>query len=98
MANRGKKGHIAGGKVTRSHTTVTDAAAVVVKKLEKAPEVSKISLGEMKLRLGHAQRSLKCLPINGGLKVVVRGVTNKQELFVYTSDTSATEKLLATIF
>jgi len=87
----------AGGKITRSHTTTTDAANIVVRVLAKMPEVTKISLGIITPARG-GKRGLKCLPITGGIKIVVRGIGAVQDLFVYTSDSASTQKKVEGIF
>jgi len=81
--------HRAGGKITRSHTTLTDQAAFIVDAIHDRPEVTKISLG-MIANIGRGKPNVKFLPITGGLKVVVRGNTSKQEIFIYTGDPGST--------
>ena len=77
--------HRAGGKLTRSHTTVIDAVAPLVDYLQTCEAVTKISLGIIK-SLGKGLPSLKFLAVVGGWKVTVRGNTSLQEFVVYTSD------------
>ena len=81
--------HISASKLTRSHTTIIDAAVDVVKLAQKMPEVTKISLGVIKSGLPSGVRRIKCKPIQGGLQVSVRGTNSKQDLYMYTkfSDT-----------
>ena len=78
-------GHVAGGKVTRSHTTATEEATVIVRLLQKDPRVSKIVLGAIKAGLPNGQPRLKQIPITGGIRLEIRGIHSKQQLFVYTS-------------
>ena len=47
-----KKGHRAGGKLTSSHTTVTDLGGTVVDFLETVHTVQKVSLGRLRTRSG----------------------------------------------
>jgi len=77
--------HRAGGKLTRSHTTLIDAAAPLVDYLQGCADVSKISLGIIK-SLGKGSTGLKFYPVTGGWKVTVRGNTSLQEIVVYTTD------------
>ncbi|MBN1525506.1 MAG: hypothetical protein JW904_13575 [Spirochaetales bacterium] len=81
--------HRAGGKITRSHTTLIDHAARIVDAIHDRPEVTKISLG-MISNIGRGKPGIKFLPITGGFKLVVRGNISKQELFVYTKDPEVT--------
>ena len=77
--------HRAGGKLTRSHTTIIDAVAPLVDYLQGCAEVTKISLGMIK-SIGKGQPGLKFHPVVGGWKVTVRGNTSLQEIVVYTSE------------
>lgn len=76
--------HKAGGKLTRSHTTLIDAAVPLVDWLQTQEKVSKISLGIIK-NIGKGQTGLKFHPVTGGWRVVVRGNISLQEMVVYTS-------------
>jgi hypothetical protein len=82
--------HRAGGKLTRSHTTLIDAAVPVVDHLQQRPEVSKISLGLIK-SLGKGKAGLKFHEVVGGWRIVVRGNTSLQDLVVYTTDPARTK-------
>jgi hypothetical protein len=83
--------HRAGGKITRSHTPLIDAAIPVVDNAEKYSEVSKISLGEIKV-IGRGLPNIKFFPINGGWKLVIRGNISRQDIFIYTDDPEKTRK------
>jgi len=85
--------HRAGGKLTRSHTTLIEAAVPVVDLLEARPEVTKISLGIIKV-IGKGLPAVKMRPATGGWKVVIRGNLSLQELVVYSSDLEATRHSL----
>jgi hypothetical protein len=85
--------HRAGGELTRSHTTLIDAAVPVVDLLQARPEVSKISLGLIK-NIGKGSTGLKFHPAVGGWRLVVRGSTSLQEIVVYTSDPAQTKRAL----
>ena len=88
--------HRAGGKLTRSHTTLIDAAAPLVDYLQGREEVSKISLGMIK-NIGKGQPGLKFHTVVGGLKVVVRGNVSLQEFVVYTVDPETVRRELLRI-
>ena len=90
--------HLSSKKVTRAHTTAIEEATVVVRMLEKSPEVEKIVLGVIVAGLPHGEPRLKCLPITGGLSVEVRGRHAKQQLFVYSIDPQATQGAIMDIF
>jgi len=85
------------GKLTDTHSTATETAAIVIEALAKLDAVTKISLGAI-THIGGGERRLKCLPITGGLKVVVRGSGAVQDLFVYTSDIPATQRQVEGMF
>jgi len=87
-----------GGKITDSHTTVTEASALVVEVLVKRTEVTKISLGTIRQAGSGGERRLKCLPITGGIKIVVRGNGAVQDLFVYTNNSAATQEIAEGLF
>lgn len=90
--------HIAGGKISRSHTTIIDAAKKVVLKAEKLPEVNKISLGKITAGLPVGSHRIKCIPITGGLRAEIRGTSSKQQIYIYTSDYLSTEQALQGLF
>ena len=89
--------HRAGGKITRNHTTLIEHAAAIVDAIHDRPEVTKISLG-MISRIGLGKPNIKFLPAIGGLKVVVRGKSSKQELFIYTKDPDITRSKIMCAF
>lgn len=77
------------------HMTLTDAADVLVRSLER--------LGCRKVSPGHITRTsgrsstvrYKAAPINGGFKVTVRQAATIQELWVYTDDPTLLDRALA---
>lgn len=87
-------GHVSGSKITQSHTTATEEAERVVKAAAALPEVSKIVLGVIKPGLRSGRLRLKFLPITGGLRVEVRGVSSVQQVFVYTAEPEQTQRAL----
>lgn len=90
--------HLASKKVTRAHTTAIEEARVVVRLLEKCPEVEKIVLGIIVAGLPHGEPRSKCLAITGGLRIEVRGRHAKQQLFVYSKDADATAASVSSVF
>jgi hypothetical protein len=86
--------HRAGRKMAGSHTTIIDAAIDIVDALRECPEVTKISLEIIKQIGTTNHANIKIHKIVGGLKIVVRGRTTNQEIFVYTSNSHKTEQFL----
>ena len=82
--------HRAGGKFTKSHTTLIDAAIPIVDRASDMPEVTKISLGEIRT-IGKGLRGVKFHPINGGWRLVVRGNTTIQDIYIYTGSPEKTK-------
>lgn len=80
-------------KITDSHSTLTKPSEKVMEEAAKISSVSKISISIIK-QVGGGRRSLKFLPITGGIKAVVRGEGAVQELFIYTDDPVGTEEKL----
>ncbi len=89
---------MAGGKISRSHTSVIDAAEDILKAAQKLPYVTKISLGAITMKLPPGQHRIKFLPIQGGLRVEVRGTNSKQQFFMYSLDPDETERVLTEAF
>jgi hypothetical protein len=83
LAHNTPRGLLKGSKVTRSHTTVIDAAIPAVSAAKESPHVSKIVIGVIKpTKTG--QPHLKFVPIQAGLRMQVRGNSAVQIFFVYT--------------
>lgn len=83
-------------KITDSHSTLTDTSILVVNAASKYSEVSKIGIANI-THIGGGRKSLKFLPITGGIKAVVRGSGSVQEIYIYTSNPEMTkEKLIKT--
>lgn len=77
--------HIAGKKVAKGHSTIIDEAEKLVKFLYGHPLVEKIVTAEIK-SIEHGPRRIKIMPIENGLKLMVRGINARQFLFVYTAE------------
>jgi hypothetical protein len=74
-----------GGKITNSHSSLTETAEKLVYEAVKSHLISKISIANI-THVGGGRRSLKFLPITGGIKAVVRGSGSVQELYIYTNN------------
>ena len=88
---------ILGGKITNSHSTLTETAERLVYEAVKSPLISKIGIANI-THVGGGRRSLKFLPITGGIKAVVRGSGSVQEIYIYTNNPTETEVKLHKIF
>lgn len=88
--------HRAGGKLTRNHTTLIDAAAPVIDFLQECEDVSKISLGMIKT-IGKGSPGLKFHPVTGGWRLVIRGNVSLQEIVVYTDEPHKVRRGLMTL-
>ena len=78
-------------KITDSHSTLTDTSILVVNEVSKYPEVSKIGIANI-THVGGGRKSLKFLPITGGIKAVVRGSGSVQDIYIYTNDPEKTKR------
>ena len=84
-------------KLTRSHTSLIEAAEDVIKYATEMSEVSKISLGVIK-QITVGKQRIKFLPITGGIKAIIRGNASIQEIFIYTKETKLVTKTLTSFF
>lgn len=90
--------HRNGGKISKRHTTVIDAATTVVDALNKMPGVKKIALGEI-MKVKNGQRSLKVAEaVNNGLKLTVRGNCYLQVIYVTANNPHVTKDAIEKIF
>jgi hypothetical protein len=81
------------GKINSSHSTATQTATEVVSAAAKLTEVTKISLGIIE-HIHGGRRSLKFLPMTGGIIAKIRGSGAIQEVYIYTTNPSATQQTL----
>lgn len=86
-----------GGKITESHSTLTETAEKFVREAIKSPLISKIGIASI-THVGGGRKSLKFLPITGGIKAVIRGSGSVQEIYIYTNKIEETKKRLDEIF
>jgi len=92
-----KKNHGIGGKFAPGHTTLIDAAELLVKVVHKAPETKRISIGKIISGL-HSARGparVKISDVSGGVKLFVRGNISCQELYIISSDVEKTKERVA---
>ncbi len=86
-----------GGKITNSHSSLTETAEKLVAKAIKLESISKISISTI-THVGGGRKSLKFLPITGGVKAIVRGSGSVQDIYIYTSNPEETKIELEKIF
>ncbi len=86
-----------GGKITNSHSSLTETAEKLVVKAVKLELISKISISTI-THVGGGRKSLKFLPITGGVKAVVRGSGSVQDIYIYTTNPEVTKFDLEKIF
>jgi hypothetical protein len=84
MAHNTPKGLLKGAKLTRSHTTVIEAAIPAVNAAKESASVSKIVIGII-TPTKTGQSHIKFTPIRAGLRMQVRGNSAVQIFFVYTN-------------
>jgi len=86
-----------GGKITNSHSSLTETAEKLVAKAVKLELVSKIGIANI-THVGGGRKGLKFLPITGGIKAVVRGSGSVQDIYIYTTNPEETKIELEKIF
>jgi hypothetical protein len=87
-----RKGVLRGRKVSSKHSTFSPEAAFVIKTAKKEPGVTRVVPAQITGRGG--KRNIKIQKISVGLKVVVRGSTGAQVVWVYTSAQDSVEQIL----
>jgi hypothetical protein len=87
------KNHRQGKKMGGKHTTVIDAALGVVDLALNMPEVSKVSVGHIKVGIRSGKHRIKVKEMIGGVILTVRGSTSVQEIRIYGSDISKIKKV-----
>lgn len=85
--------HLSGKKVSKSHSTVINAAAALLRELRDSPLVDKVSVGQIKV-IGNGPRRIKLATAPAGMKLVVRGRNEVQSFFIYTSRHEAVDTLI----
>lgn len=92
-----RKTHRQGGKFTGSHTTIIDAAAVVVDTAKRREEVTKICLSIIQNVRSNGRR-LKFKSIQAGWQVIIYGNTYMQDVYIYTSNPETTKQAIEQAF
>jgi len=87
-----RKGVLKGKKVRSKHSTLSPEAVFVIKTVKKEPEVTRVVPAQITGR--GRKRNIKIQRVPAGLKVVVRGSTGAQIIWVYTSDQDSIEQIL----
>lgn len=88
------KNHRQGGKMGGRHTTVIDAAQLVIDLAQRMPDVTKIVAGYITSGVKGGKQRIKIKKITGGLLVVVRGSVSIQELRIYSDNIEETQRKL----
>jgi len=91
MPHNTSKRLLRGSKITRSHTTVIEAAIPAVDAAKASAHVSKIVIGIIKPTKS-GQPHIKFTPIQAGLRMQVRGNTAVQIFYVYTDRPDEVER------
>ena len=87
-----RKGVLKGRKVRSKHSTFSPEAALVIETAKKESRVAKVVPAQITGRGG--KRNIKIQRVPAGLKVVVRGSTGAQVIWIYTSDQDSIEQIL----
>jgi hypothetical protein len=91
--------HLAGGKISRSHSTVTEAALRLVTQARRNILVEKILLGPIRpCRSSGTRQRIKVHYLVAGLRVTVRGSTTIQDIYLYTADRKAVAAWIADLY
>lgn len=81
--------HVDGPRISGSHTTVIEQSEPVVKFLQKVPNVSKITPGNIDNNAGSGRSGVKRIKIidkDKCIKIAVSGNSANQDLWVYLKD------------
>lgn len=79
-----RKGHVAGGKVTATHSTVTEAAQKVVEVAERIPAIKRIAPGLITLVPGGSHHITVKSQDKGAIVLTVRMPKSIQVVVLYT--------------
>ena len=89
--------HISGKKIAKSHSTIISEAKTIIHFAKNCSNVSKIVTGEIKV-IPKGPKRLKIDKIPAGLKLMVRGQSSRQQIYIYTSEPKLLAEKLAGIF
>lgn len=86
-------GHLSGKKISKSHSTIIDAAKKLASFIVTEPSVDKLSIGEIRV-IGNGPQRIKTVLSSAGIKLTVRGRNSVQYFFVYTTKPQKVELLI----
>ena len=86
-----RKGVLRGSKLSSSHSTLIDDAQLIVVAAKRLAEVTKVVVGKI-VPLRPSKRRLKFIPLPAGFRITVRGSSVQQTIFVYTKNSTATQR------
>ena len=89
--------HRGGKKISKSHTTVIDAALGIIDVCSKVKEIEKIALGTIK-QIGVGTPRIKFQDLSGGLKMIIRGRVTMQDFYLYTKSPEQVKTILTEKF
>ena len=89
--------HISGKKIAKSHSTVIKTAEPIIRSALKLTAVSKIITGEIATVRNGTER-IKFALVPAGLKIMIRGVNARQQLFIYTNEPNLTQEKLEQVW
>ena len=91
------KGLLRGSKFNGKHSTLIAPAYPMVELLRDDDRVTKIVIGVIKPRKGNGI-SLKAVPIEAGLRLMVSGPSSVQQFYAYTADPEGVKAALEKLF
>lgn len=91
------RGLLRGPKFNGKHTTLIAPAFAMVEMLRDDDRVTKIVIGVIKPRKGSGI-SLKAVPIEAGLRLMVTGPSSVQQFYAYTSEPEAVKSDLERLY
>ena len=91
------RGLLRGPKFNGKHSTLIAPAYPVIELLRDDSRVTKIVIGIIKPRKG-SRISLKAVPIEAGLRIMVSGPSSVQQFYAYTSEAEEVKTALESLF
>lgn len=87
-----RKGLLKGKKVRSKHSTFSPETVFIIETAKKEHEITRVVPAQITGRGG--KKSIKIQKVPVGLKVVVRGSTGAQVVWIYTSAQDSVEQIL----
>ena len=91
------RGLLRGPKFNGKHSTLIAPAQAAVELLRDDDRVTKIVIGIIKPRRGSGI-SLKAVPIEAGLRLMIAGPSSVQQFYAYTADPEGVKTALEALF